>query len=174
MAKQQYFHRVEAEGQHNCRAEHAANHGCRQTRHQDALGRKRAEQRDVEDGRRDQPFARPRTPQIPTFARDIEDRLTAVHQRNNRQRAQGVSIETEDKAPDRKAGDTEGEIAESQDDTGDGEITHSPDIRRRRRPTLSVADDSAKKSPATIIITISNGVSMAVPEMTRPASKKRT
>ena len=40
--------------------------------------------------------------------------------------------------------------------------------------TLSVADDRAKKSPATIISTISNGVSTAVPEMISPASKNST
>src|ERR1019366_1032469 len=134
MAEQQYLYRIKAEGQHDCRAEHVANHGCRQRRHQDALARKRAEQRDVEDGQRDQPGTRPRTPQMATLARDIEDRLAAVHQRNNRQRPQSVTIETEDKAPDRETSDTEGEIAKSQDDTGDGEIAHSPDIGRRRRP----------------------------------------
>jgi hypothetical protein len=40
--------------------------------------------------------------------------------------------------------------------------------------TLSVAEDRAKKSPATIISTISNGVNTAVPEMTSPASRKST
>jgi hypothetical protein len=84
MAEQQYLHRVKAEGQHDCRAEHAGNHGCRQRRHQDALGRKRAEQREVEDGRRNQQRARPRAPQTPALTRDIKNRLTAVHQRNDR------------------------------------------------------------------------------------------
>jgi hypothetical protein len=109
--EQHDLHHVQAKGQDDCRAENVGYDGCRQRRHQDALGRERAEKRYVEDGRRDQPGAGPGTPQIPTLARDIEDRLAAVHQRNNRQRAQSIVVEAEGKASDCKTGDTEDEIA---------------------------------------------------------------
>ena len=108
------------------------------------------------------------------LARDIENRLAAVHQRNNRQCPQGIAVEAEDKASDRETGDTEEEIAKPQNGAGDSEVADPPNIGEDDAGTLSVADDRAKKSPATIISTISNGVSTAVPEIISPASKKST
>jgi hypothetical protein len=48
---------------------------------------------------------------MPPLARNIENRLAAVHQRNDRQRPQSIPLEGEDIAPDHEAGDTEDEIA---------------------------------------------------------------
>ena len=50
---------------------------------------------------------------MPTLARDVENRLAAVHKRNDRQRPQGIAIEAEDKVPGRETGDAENEITKS-------------------------------------------------------------
>ena len=136
MPEQHDLHYVQAEGQHDCRAEYACYDGYRQRRHQDTLGRERAEKHDVEDGRRDQPGAGSGAPQMSALARDIENRLATVHKRNDRQRPQSIAVEVEGKAPDRETGDTEDEIAEPQNDAGDGEVTDPPDIGDRRRPNV--------------------------------------
>jgi hypothetical protein len=73
---------------------------------------------------------------MPTFARHIENRLAAVHQRNDGQRPQSLVAESEGKAPNCEAGDTEDEIAKSQDDAGDCEVTNPLDIGDRRHPHI--------------------------------------
>jgi hypothetical protein len=50
---------------------------------------------------------------MPPFARDIEDRLTAVDERDDRQSPQRVAVEAEGEAPDAEHCDTKDEIAES-------------------------------------------------------------
>ena len=76
-AKECDFDGVQREGEDNRGGEYAGEDYDRQRRHQNASGRKGAEHRDVDDGECDQPGARPRTPDMPTFARDIEEGLSA-------------------------------------------------------------------------------------------------
>ena len=59
-------------------------------------------------------------------------------------------------------------------DQADLDVAKAQVIKDRANRTLSVEDDIDRKSPVTIISTISVGVRMACPVITKPAARKST
>ena len=107
------------------------------------------------------------------FAGYIEYCLSAEHQSYDRQRPQSLGVKAERESPAGEAADAEQQIEYAHDDAGYSQIADPPYTGRDGR-TLSVDDDMARKSPVTIISTISIGVRMAWPVIIRPVAKNNT
>ena len=138
-----------------------------------ADGQGRGDQ-EIGDGREEEPDAGARGPQMTTLTIGIGRRLVAEHDDDEGQGLQCAYGEPHSVDAEGEDGRAEEQLADAHDDAGDRQIADLPGVRRGDGRTLSVVNDMPRKSPVIMIRTISKGVRIAWPVMSRPIARNST
>ena len=167
-SKRRNLHQIQDDGEDRRSGQRTGHDPGRQRRHcNSGDGQCRGDQ-DIGDRRNDEPEARTRSPQMPAFTIGVDRRLVPEHDDDKGQRPSAHQSRTPAYAS-RKSG------RRAKDQHANAIMTpaivklpmrHAFGIGDGR--TLSVVNAMARKSPAIMISTISNGVRIACPVMIRP------
>ncbi len=106
---------------------------------------------------------------------NIEDGLSTEYQRHHCECLQRADVEVQQESSGRKTRNAEQQIDHPHNDAGRSQAADFPDTSASETAeTLSVDDDMARKSPVTIIRTMSMGVRMAWPVIIKPVARNST